>query len=381
MFLIERSLDVGGHYESQLLAIRRLCGRNLTVLTHKEYVGGAIGTCSLLPVLVPVGVAESDHELSLEADLRAVKESLSSDTKSLTSASLLVPSGDAYELELAARVIADLPEKCHVSVRLLADRRLHGFSEHALETIRQKCKEGSLKIYTETRDFAEFLSNTYGLCVAGTLALPCSIELLDHMGALRPWEDADLDDLRIFLPGGARFEKGIQLYPEIFKVLRTAQLPVRRISVVFQRPKKPMGTLRSRIELSAFLNSLLSWISPRRFSVVVLPSSLDDASYADEMKKADVVLLPYDRKKYAGRGSGVVVDAVAAGCAILHTEGMGNSEVLCHGNARSFREVADLPKALTELIASDPWGRPAIEARKALDALYEESARILKTQI
>jgi glycosyltransferase involved in cell wall biosynthesis len=105
--------------------------------------------------------------------------------------------------------------------------------------------------------------------------------------------------------GGARFDKGFDLLPEIVDSVLKRHANVSFIVQSFLFDKSPV------IESARQKLIDLSRSSPEKLSL--LDNYLSDRQYAESMAKCSIVLIPY-RKEFYGKGtSGVLAEAIACG--------------------------------------------------------------------
>lgn len=382
MFVLERNADAGGHYPTQLAAIRELSGRELTLISNHRHQKHAGASASIRAELRTDAEVHKHRTRSIERDVASLSAIFGSQPASSEPISVFAPSAADHDVEILVRYARENGANVRSAVRLLADRRLRHLNADLLSHARELIAEGLLQVFAETVDFAEHIRESYGLQVAGVLTLPCNQPLYKSLHQTGNLRNTDREQaLRVFLPGGGRSEKGLDKYPALFRVIRHAYPRAGPLHLVFQKPKREMGLLRTRIMLSAAFNSTLSRRQGGLFSVSVLPPFLDEEHYARELHAAHIVLLPYEAESYWRRGSGAVLDGVSARCRIAHTTGIGYSELLQHGNAAAFDGISGIPDALIELRENCGDPDPVDNARKALRDLYSDSAALLKTVV
>jgi hypothetical protein len=95
--------------------------------------------------------------------------------------------------------------------------------------------------------------------------------------------------------GAGRRDKAFDLLPAIVDAVRA------RDPAILFRIQRPI--------LSAVMWDCRRALAAQS-SVTLLPASLDENAYSAELARASVVLLAYDAKRYARRGSGIFVDAL-----------------------------------------------------------------------
>jgi glycosyltransferase involved in cell wall biosynthesis len=110
--------------------------------------------------------------------------------------------------------------------------------------------------------------------------------------------------------GNARQEKGFAEVLEAVDILNSnGRSPAARFTLQSSDPDAVSATA-----LSNFRSAALE-------SVSLIDRALDDESYLQFLKNADVLLLPYHLDKYRDRTSGVFCEAMASGKPVITTEG------------------------------------------------------------
>ncbi|WP_376093819.1 glycosyltransferase [Roseomonas sp. CCTCC AB2023176] len=77
---------------------------------------------------------------------------------------------------------------------------------------------------------------------------------------------------------------------------------------------------------------------------------LDDGAYRERLRAAHAVLLPYDPDRYAGRGSGIMVDAIAAGRVVVARDGPTVAELATDGVALRYSDPSGFARAVRTLL-------------------------------
>jgi len=75
-----------------------------------------------------------------------------------------------------------------------------------------------------------------------------------------------------------------------------------------------------------------------RLSLSFRTTNLSKKDFLATLMSIDVLLVPYCLDDYRHRGSGIILDGVAAEKPIVYTKGMGMTELLIHGNAEAALE-------------------------------------------
>ncbi len=119
--------------------------------------------------------------------------------------------------------------------------------------------------------------------------------------------------LRVFLPGPARYEKGVTRLLDAAKMLATEELqrPV-EFALQWHSPfVLPDGNSIGPDEVSSYESDRI------RFRIIREP--LSSTEYLNELNEADLIVLPYMREAYYARISGVAVEAMMLGKPIVYT--------------------------------------------------------------
>lgn len=162
--------------------------------------------------------------------------------------------------------------------------------------------ERNIFLWTETPLLAEIYRQRFGVSVH---ALPLPVPE-------RPTaESVTLDDkvLTISFLGAARKEKGFLELPAIIEAIST--IPDIRDRVRF--------TIQVAPPIRGFTPELTNAVDALKKmpNVALIADSLSDDDYRDMLLASDVVLLPYRSQEYAARGSGILVEALTFGKAVL----------------------------------------------------------------
>lgn len=117
--------------------------------------------------------------------------------------------------------------------------------------------------------------------------------------------------------GAGRADKGYDALPGIAAAMQVASP---EIALRIQLPEPGSGLEASTRALRELPN------------VTLLPPTLSDAAYEAELTRAHALLLPYDKARYAVRGSGILIDALIGGRPILCTAGTALEASILGGN-------------------------------------------------
>ncbi|HUY93171.1 MAG TPA: hypothetical protein VMV10_30865 [Pirellulales bacterium] len=164
------------------------------------------------------------------------------------------------------------------------------------------------------------------------------------------------DRLRILYLGDARLEKGFQHLPGLVRALTDDEGHRLRFEFYFQAhcvsPCEAPEITAARAELCRLAHR----------GVTLFTSPLSPPKYRELLASGHLVVLPYDRRAYAERSSGVFAEALAAGIPLVVPEGTWMARQLLQGAGGAFRDLSDAPLLILK-IAQD-WRR---HHQRALD--------------
>jgi len=103
--------------------------------------------------------------------------------------------------------------------------------------------------------------------------------------------------------------------------------------------------------------------------VTVHRGELDEATYLEQIRSADIVLLPYQARDYAGRTSGIFAECAALGRVAVVPSGTWMSEQLERGRAAGVAYQGEDPRSVARAVVQ------AVRDRAALSELALERAR------
>lgn len=191
----------------------------------------------------------------------------------------------------------------------------------------------SLHIYAETQETCALLQANRGFPVVRTWLTP-----MNFLPSEPPREKTDPREcLVIGMPGGKRTEQGVSLIPDIIRLLalRHSDTGAGRIRILLQ---KPAGlTLAGKVGAMArrYMASLPDAGSVR-VELEYMDPILDAPEFRAVISRSHVLLLPYDLRDYAGRGSGLMIEAALSGTPVVVTKGVGMAD---------WQELAGSPAA------------------------------------
>lgn len=206
---------------------------------------------------------------------------------------ILAPAGPARPDARIARVTRLLEE----ASRLAAPHRLH--------------------FHTPTEELAAEWSMVGARPVS---VLPYPVDLPVDVQALSTPQPTDGRRLRVAMLGDARSEKNTQIAPVLVdQAAANAALRGRFQFAIQTNPGFPSGSRRPADVAVRRALEALALHSPDL--VERLPGPLTTAAYHHELGRADVLLLPYDQRRYRQRCSAVLLEALAAGKVAIVTGG------------------------------------------------------------
>lgn len=194
----------------------------------------------------------------------------------------------------------------------------------------------TLFMWTETRT----LSAQIGLRLGQTIpALPLPVPCWAAAAPAAPPPPDAGDALRIAYVGEARVEKGFLDLPELAAAV--ARLPGVTLAIHVLPPPHGFTT-----DHDAVLDNLAA--SP----VTELHAApLDEAGYRAFIAAAHAVLLPYNPAHYAGRGSGILCDAIVSGRAVIARHGPTMAEHAAEGVVLTYADPDGFAAAVMRLRA------------------------------
>ncbi len=111
--------------------------------------------------------------------------------------------------------------------------------------------------------------------------------------------------------GGARFEKGFDLLPDIIEdVIKRSPKHVFKVHN-YAHGVKYLHQSSSVVQVAQERMQTLKKKHPK--NILIISRYLSDADYAKEMGSCDIVLIPYRRELYGGGTSGILAEGIAFG--------------------------------------------------------------------
>jgi hypothetical protein len=145
--------------------------------------------------------------------------------------------------------------------------------------------------------------------------------------------------------GAAREEKGFNHLPRLLGDMHEQFGKSGKLKFIIQCTPQIVGRLPG---IQDALDALKKY--PASY-VELIENVLSDKDYNELIARSDVVLLLYDQKKYRVRGSGIAVEALGYGKAILTTDKTFCSALL-KGKIRSVTEIDSASEVLADFIVN-----------------------------
>tara|TARA_R110000751_G_scaffold288076_4_gene393222 strand:- start:73404 stop:74663 length:1260 start_codon:yes stop_codon:yes gene_type:complete len=290
---------------------------------------------------------------------------------------LIVPSAGPDEIAVLVAFYEQLEDAQapRVILRLLSEDVVSGFPASFMERLHTCCRAGRLSLHTETPELRQRLEEHHGLVIAGQFNLPCTI-FADEVDHAKPPHRSD-DDIKVGVLGRQRAEKGSYRIAGILKHLRQLALQgngKQKIRIVYQAVRaKRMRRLMIEFadRLSAGRNA--------NVTIQYLESGMSKESFRKLLMDVDILLLPYDTKRYRYSGSGIIMDGVFALKPIVHSRGMAMQELLSHGNAESATSDREFAEKILKIASNyDLYKQSTGAAAAYAGQLLDKSGEIFR---
>jgi len=267
-----------------------------------------------------------------------------------------------------------------VYLRILVMQELTNLHEKELSILRAAVLSGRVKIVTETASMTAYLKDHHNLPSSDNLLLPCSIfpTNQEHSGLSKA------DGKQVFKVGylgGFRDEKGSKLIPQILGHLNSHLAEYTnsiKVEFVMQKPDFRLQTRSLWYEWR--LRRSLNWPFPnKKLNLATLPLGMAPGEFQEALHSVDLMLVPYRSSSYSQRGSGIIIDGVMAEKPIVHTIGIGMSELLRFGNGEGSSEHPDAyAQAIMKVLSNlERYRKPTKKAAEALNLKLQEAADFL----
>lgn len=155
-----------------------------------------------------------------------------------------------------------------------------------------------------------------------------SVTMLDSITAKK--EPAKKSTFQVCFPSNVQRDKGFDLLPPLTKA--------------FLKDKSVSFSIRSKIAFDKRLNSIVDFLREMK-NVTVIDGVLSEKEYADLLQTSDIILIPYRKKAFYSRTSGIFVDALRLGKPVVTTretwmgrltEKYGNGATFSDENVEEF---------------------------------------------
>lgn len=388
MLVVEKNLNVlGGHEVTQVFAIRSLVvNRPVTFVTGRHCELSLDDPSSVLTVLSTRKEIEDTPEHAVDHDLIAMQNILSSQMIPEAN-SVLYATAQAHELRVALRLVASFSLSQKIHMRVLLDREIAQLTDDERAALKSAVEAGQIVLLTETNSLATHFLERYGLeCHETALCLPCSL-LPGQATNLSSSVRSKAGPYRVGCLGGWRAEKGIKMLPQIIRHLRDAldaadDAP--KVELIIQKPprRRTFKSIKKWVKHDyPFWRSVGLPVLGKRLSLSFRTTKLSKVDFMATLMSVDVLLVPYCLDDYRHRGSGIILDGVAAGKPIVYTRGMGMSEFLIHGNAEpAIEDPKDYADKVVRIISDiEAYRTAAHQAALELNRRVELTASFLRS--
>lgn len=197
-----------------------------------------------------------------------------------------------------------------------------------------------IRLYCETEEMANFMSERFRHSFTGGFYLPCTLD--PRLSWPKMHKNPD-DPFRVGVFGMPRKEKGSARIRNIIKLVGELQ---RAINIEFAIQGNEEDFLPGGLYQAPEIVS--NHVAVRR-----LVGALEPEEFQRNLLSCDVILLPYDTPPYNLQGSGLVQDAVAANIPVIFSRGMSMQRFLDCGNALPASSDTDFSDAILALASGN----------------------------
>lgn len=387
MLVVEKYLDrSGGHETTQVHAIQNLVGnRSVIFVTGSQCNMTFDDLSTVLTVLSTRKDVNATPAQAVDHDFHAMRNVLLAEER--RHEPILYVTAQTHDLRVALRLVSRVPLAQKVYMRVLLDREIAQLTDDERVALKSAVGAGRIVLLAETDSLAAFFWAHYGLDFHKTaLCLPCSVvpgQTINFPSASR----SKRRRFRVGCLGGWRTEKGVEALPQVIRHLRDALDSAQdapKIEVIIQkRPSKKSfkGIKKSVKRDYPFWRSVGFPIPGKRLSLSFRTTNLSKEEFLATLMSVDLLLVPYRLEEYHHRGSGIILDGVAARKPIVYTRGMGMSEFLTHGNAEAASEdPKDYADKVVEILSNmEIYRTGADQAAVELETRIERAARFLRS--
>jgi hypothetical protein len=379
--IIEKSMNPGGHNETQIAAIEKLSrGRAFTIITScTGHRGDSDIRSPLIPVLSSNRERKKTPLLAIENDVNQI-EQFFRDRKLGQTTSVLIPSAEAHDIRVVLHLLQHNPDIAIFSLRLLVEPAIARLSERELDALRGHVLAKRITLSTETASLSGRLGDRYGLSAKPDFLLPCLAFPDDEIAA--PADDRNKTVYRVGYLGGLRKEKGADLIPKILSGIldvMAANKDYMEIQFVMQHHRTKFRLKNIMYDFRLFysrFNAIRR--TAGRITIRKLPGYLTNEQFLEAIRSMDILIVPYDLKAYQFRGSGIIADGVLSLKPTVYTKGIGMSNFLEYGNGEAASSPRQFAEAAVSVIKNlQHYKAKSLSARSAMVAQLQETSNFL----
>jgi len=349
MIIIEKFTNVGGHYPTQIEAIRRLSDNEpLEIITATDSLYKSnYNNVTLFCLLSTYRDRKSQYSSAIENDAAEVTRFFQMRQLSgLTP--VIMPSFDSYDIRLILNILSKTPAMRQFHARILDERFISELAENEINKLREHVCSGNIRLLTETFSLSKRLLSRFNLPSKASFLLPCAV--FPDSDSLSSGQENSPRPYRIGFLGGRRREKGYKKIPSILReIARRARVCDLGAELEFlmqdNRSANALYDMIYNINIR-YGSGSFPWKLNNNIRITKTNAFLDDADFIRTIRSIDVLIIPYSVDSYRYRGSAIVVDGVLSRTPIVYTRGIGMSDYLEHGNA----EAASSPEEFAEKI-------------------------------
>jgi len=387
MLVVEKYLDrSGGHETTQVSAMQNLVeNRSLIFVTGSQCDFAFDDLSTVLTVLSTRKDVNATPAQAVDHDFHSMRNILSAEKRHHEP--ILYVTAQTHDLRVALRLVSRVPLSQKVYMRVLLDREIAQLTDDERVALKVAVEAGRIVLLTETDSLAKFFLARYGLTFHETaLCLPCSVfpgQTVNFPYVPRPMKRR----FRVGCLGGWRAEKGVETLPQFIRDLRDAldaEHDAPKVELIIQkRPtRKSFKGIKKSIKRDyQFWRSVGFPLPGKRLSLSFRTTNLSKDEFLATLMSVDLLVVPYRLEEYRHRGSGIVLDGVAARKPIVYTRGMGMSEFLTHGNAEAASEdPKDYAGKVVKILSNiEIYRTGADQAAVELETRIERAAIFLRS--
>jgi hypothetical protein len=331
-----------GHARAWMLGLAGARVRSSGARLASEERGIGAGAAGDPAILRPLFADEVD---------RAIRDA------SLTSAdTIFVPSADSDLLLACTQAYsAALHDGPRMAVRIMYDdaswhREMLSLDKVLCDLRLMAARAHGLRVLAETDAMARHIEHVSGLGTVGVLRHPAP--------AICERVSGDPPPFRVFIPGQGRADQGIARLRSILEALER---------------QADDASLKFEVLLTRAVAHELGRTAGLRIDITTVDTATEYA-YRDAWSRTHIALFMHDERVFARRGSGLVVDAVAAGVPYAYPARTSLGELGRKDNGRPYMTDADA--AVTLVAMAKEFGISS-EAARAAQALLKSDDALL----